>query len=109
MRAKLMQHSKTKLGNYLWCSYACFNCTLHYRLAFAQRFFCAAEIFALVAALIFQVRFFPAFTPVTAAVMAATLLPFSAWMAASTPASFLASEARSSWSIFNKVIINGPF
>jgi hypothetical protein len=67
-----------------------------YFLIFAQRFFCAAEILARAAADIFHVRFFPAFTPVTAAITVATLLPFNAWIAASTPANFLTSEARSS-------------
>jgi hypothetical protein len=66
-----------------------------YFLAFAHLFFCAAEILARTAAL--MRRFFTGAT--------CLLLPFKAAIAASTPANFLASVARSSWSILSSSVI----
>jgi len=68
---------------------------LTYLLTFAHRFFAAADIFARAAA---DMRFFPALA-------GAAILPFNAWIAASTPASFLVSVARSAWSMFNRSVM----
>jgi hypothetical protein len=60
-----------------------------YFFAFAHRFFCAADIFALAAA---DITRFPDFTGTTC-----PLLPFKAAIAASTPANCFVSVVRSSW------------
>jgi hypothetical protein len=65
-----------------------------YFFAFAHRFLCAAEILARSAADIFRLP--PA---------VGEALPFNAEIAASTPASFLTSVARSSWSMVNRLVI----
>jgi hypothetical protein len=66
-----------------------------YRLTFAHLNFAALEIFARASADI--VRFFT------------TLFPFKAAIAASTPANFLISVARSSWSILNRSVMGLPW
>jgi hypothetical protein len=67
-----------------------------YFFTFAHRFFCAAEILARAAADIVCLLF------------RAFGVPFNAEIAASTPASFRASVARSWWSMLNKVVIRSP-
>ena len=71
-----------------------------YFFIFANRFFAAAEIFARVAADI--ARFLCAAFTVGVIPL---LLPFNAWIAASIPAIFFTSEARSLWSICHRSVI----